>query len=164
MDGKKFESLIKESAELQGIDVTRLHDAGSYVGGQQTGEGRRFTQKNICDFILYDGSIMFFVEAKVRKSSLRFDDLTQLPMMKKKLPSANKVGSKIGFLVRFWSGETFWVPAEVIDEFERFTGKKSFNARDCLGFGHSITPLKYYRPKRKRTDRICIESLMLEVL
>lgn len=158
MDGKKFEALIKDSCELQGIDVTRLRDAG-FTGVK---ESKRFTIRNICDFILFDGANMVFIEAKVRKQSLRFDELKQREMMEKKLKTAGPVGAKVGFLVLFPPDSLFWVPVQNIDSIERAVQKKSFNAKDCESLYALIKKIPMYKPERKRNKRIDMTEVMAD--
>ena len=69
--GKKFEALFVKSCAEQGIDTTRLKDAGWQ--GEKT--IRRFTVKNICDFVLFNGQSLYFLELKYRSKSLRFDEM-----------------------------------------------------------------------------------------
>lgn len=155
MDGKKFEKLIKQSCEEQGVDVTRLHDAGSYVGGKQTGEGRRFTTKNLCDFIIFNHGVIAYIEAKRRDSSLTFKDITQRSALMKKHDS-NKQGDMLraGLFVYFAKpGECWWVPAASIDDLEKDTGKKSFNAKDCVA-NPSCVKVEMFVPRGKRASRL----------
>lgn len=156
MDGKKFEALIKDSCELQGVDVTRLRDAG-FTGEK---ENKRFTIRNICDFILFDGANMVFLEAKVRKQSLRFDDLTQKEMMTKKLKTAEPVGAKVGFLVMFPPAAVFWLPVQAVNEMQDRTGKKSFNAKDCLSNPDIAKPVFMFKPQGKRNFRLNIVEMI----
>ena len=168
MNGKQFEQLIKMSCEEQGVDITRLHDAGSYVGGQQTGKGRRFTTKNICDFIIFNEGKIAFVEAKHRKTSLAFDDITQKKGLLNKYHGSQQGGIlDCGVMVYFSNvEECWWVHVAILDELQAITGKKSFNAKDCqkafLEHPAFIMKVEQRIPDRKRSHRLDMETFMFD--
>jgi len=141
--GKKLEELIKLAAEEQGIDYTRLKDAGWQ--GEKT--ERRFTSKNICDCILFRTPFLFFVEAKSRKTSLRFDEITQLDDLIKKHNPKDKVFSGVICQLK---GRMFWIVCTTIIQMRKTIGKKSFNLNDAEHFG---IELKMVIPKGKRKAR-----------
>ena len=157
--GKKFEELFKKSAIEQGFDVTRLKDAG-FVGDKS--ESRRFTPRNICDFVLFRDGRLFYCELKRREKSLRFDELTQQKdLVKKDLSEVNGVDA--GYVISM-AGDVWWINAGLIEQLEQDTGKKSFNTRDlinlslehpCFCFGVGL-----FIPKGKRAQRINLENLL----
>ena len=142
--GKKLEARIKLACSEQGIDCTRLKDAGWQ--GEQT--ERRFTSKNICDFILFRSPFLFFVEAKSRKSSLRFDGITQAKELRKK---HNPEGNIHAGVLCELNNRIFWISIVGIDNAERMLGKKSFNANDAAIYGREIHTIV---PPKKREARI----------
>ena len=132
--GKKFEKLIQESCKIQGIDCNRLKDAG-WQGEETT---RRFTSKNICDFTIFDGSRLFYIEAKSRKSSIRFDELTQHKALKKKDSSGYK-NVRCGYLIEFSkAGSKYFMSVRDVDFVEGFCGKKSFNEKDIQDYSYKL--------------------------
>lgn len=163
LNGKKFEKLIQDSCHLHQVDCVRLKDAGWQ--GEKT--QRRFTVKNICDFILFDGYTLFKVEAKHRKSALRFDDVTQEKALKREF---NKVvgyycSSKIDecLLIYFENKAQCWkLHISMLDEL-RGLGKKSFNSDDCekLSEEHPLfcEPVELYVPKGKRKHYLNMGNL-----
>ena len=73
--GKALQDLIKLSATQLNLGCVRFKDAG-FVGDKS--EQRRFTSRNVADFIIYGQTCgIAFVEAKNRESSLTFADITQ---------------------------------------------------------------------------------------
>jgi hypothetical protein len=146
MTGKEFESLVKLAAEEQGIDYTRLVDAGYNLATEKS-KTKRFTPKNICDCILFKQPFMFFVEVKHRKSSIRFDELKQL----ERLRSKHKPESNIyaGFIVMV-GNRCFWLSVPTIDKIQQNTPKKSFNSGDASCYGYEIGMVT---PKGKRKPR-----------
>jgi hypothetical protein len=147
--GKKFEDLIKLSALEQGIDYTRLKDSG-WTGEKTT---RRFTSKNICDMILFASPSIYFVEAKSRKSSLRFDEITQLDELEKKWKPDSDIYS--GIIVEL-SGRAFWMMYPGIKNAQRMLGKKSFNQFDAEVYG---TEIELFAPKGKRKQRLMLSFI-----
>ena len=151
--GKKFEELFKLSCEEQDVDCTRLKDAGWQ--GEQT--QRRFTPKNICDFICHNGKKLLFVELKSRKSSLRFDELTQLKdVTPKHRPEKNRFA---GFLCEL-KGRWFFLDVEEIASMQKLIDKKSFNANDAEEYGQEINGVT---PKGCRKARININGLFFSL-
>ena len=62
--GKIFEDNFKKSVP-NGILYERFKDTGaSYYGGN---EYLRFSQSNVCDCFLFDGSVLFYLELKSHK-------------------------------------------------------------------------------------------------
>lgn len=151
MDGKTFEKLLQESCELQFVDCTRLRDAGWQ--GEQT--QRRFTIKNICDFILFADGCIVFVECKHAKERLELSRLTQQADLIKKL-SKSIPNLFAGYLLHI-AGETYFISAAAIDKFGE---KKSINKADAKKLGFSVRP---YIPHGKRKERLDIESLIHEL-
>ena len=156
--GKDFEELIKSSCDRQNIDNTRLKDAGSFVNGKQTGIGRKFTTTNVCDFILYDGSIQLFIEAKSSKDSLAFKRLTQLDALYRKKRINPFYTKKCGFILEFTKADKyFYIDIDVMNEIINNVGKKSMNWKDAEQYGLEILT---YIPKKCRKKRLDIEEMI----
>lgn len=131
MNGKQFEKLIQDSCAYHHIDCVRLKDAGWM--GEKT--ERRFTIRNICDFIVFNGFKLYKIEAKKRETSCRFDDLTQLKALTKEFKKVEpyRIAGLISelFVVYFQNHKrVFAIQATIIDELKHQTGKKSFNLKD----------------------------------
>ena len=148
--GKKFEADIKQAAIEQGIDYTRLKDAGWQ--GEQT--QRRFTSKNICDCILFLDGVILFAELKHRNQSLRFDEITQLDELEKKWKPSSGVYSGVMAMLK---GKIFYIPTNKIISMRYRIGKKSFNAKDAGEWGEEIEMIK---PKGKRKLRPNLRQVM----
>jgi penicillin-binding protein-related factor A (putative recombinase) len=151
VDGKTFEKLLQESCELQLVDCARLRDAGWQ--GEQT--QRRFTIKNICDFILFADGCIVYVECKHAKERLELSRLTQQADLIKKL-SQSIPNLFAGYLLHI-AGETYFISAAAID---KFVEKKSINKADAKKLGF---PVRHYIPHGKRKERLDIESLIHEL-
>lgn len=152
MDGKKFEALIKESCEIQGLSYTRLKDAGWQ--GEDT--VRRFTSKNLCDCIIFDGKTLLFAEAKHRKKSVEFKGLTQLESLLKERHKTLIDNISYGFIFCI-DGKFFYAHANKIKHMQETLGKKSFNASDAE---KELLNVETFLPKRARVERLDIRSLM----
>lgn len=153
MDGKALEKLLQESCKLQDIDCTRLRDAGWQ--GEQT--QRRFTVKNICDFIVFGDATLLYVECKTAKERLALLRLTQ---QKDLLSKAAGTAQNIfcGYLV--WiAGEMVFIRAGAVDQFTS-TGKKSINKTDALIIGVKVSE---FTPPRARKPRLDIKELIYEL-
>ena len=149
--GKKFEDLFKLSCQEQDIDCTRLKDAG-FMRAEKS-EHKRFTTKNICDFIVHNGKSLLFLELKSRKQSLRFDELTQIDDIKPKhRPEKNRYA---GFLCEI-KGRWFYASVDAINNMQSYLDKKSFNAGDCEKFCIQIGSVL---PKGCRKERINIKGI-----
>ena len=153
MDGKSFEKLLQESCKIQGVDCTRLRDAGWQ--GETT--QRRFTIKNICDFILFDQGAIVYLECKHAKDRLALSRLTQQDDLMEKL-NISKPNLFAGYLAHI-NNETIYISASAIDKFIS-TGKKSINLKDALNIGQKVIP---FTPKGARKPRLDIESLIYEL-
>ena len=153
MDGKDLEKLLQESCKLQGVDCTRLRDAGWQGEATQ----RRFTIKNICDFILFDQGAIVYLECKHSKDRLALSRLTQQEDLMAKL-SSSKPGLFAGYLLHICN-ETVYVSASAVDKFLS-NGKKSINHKDALNIGQKVAP---FTPKGARKPRLDIESLIYEL-
>lgn len=136
--GKKFEELIKLSAKEQSWDFNRLKDAGGWGKADNT----RFTIRNICDFTLFKDGLLFYIEAKSRKSRLAFKDLTQHKALLKKSSEGN-VGVYCGYLVEL-DGDWHYLSVHTMDGLINNIGKKSVNASDLHKYkiGSIIPPRK----------------------
>jgi len=154
MDGKGFEALIKESCEKQGLSYTRLKDAGWQ--GEET--QRRFTSKNVCDCIIFDGHVLLFAEAKHRKARVEFDGLTQLKALLKK-ESETYIGNiRCGFLFCI-DNEFFYCDAITITTMQHEINKKSFNLTDAKKY---CLPVPTFLPAKAKKYRLDIKALMLQ--
>jgi len=122
VDGKSFEKLLQESCEIQFVDCTRLRDAGWQ--GEQT--QRRFTIKNICDFILFSDGCIVYTECKHAKDRLELSRLTQQADLMKKLAQSTP-NLFAGYLLHI-AGETYFISAAAID---KYSYKKSLNKTDA---------------------------------
>ncbi|UKA12948.1 hypothetical protein [Photobacterium damselae] len=152
--GKNFETSIKDSCITQGVDFTRLKDAG------WTGENtaRRFTSRNICDFILFDGVSLHFIEAKSRKTSLPFKDLTQLSDLERKQHSTLIPNLYCGFMVEFSdAAEYFYFDLATIRQMQSELDKKSFNLNDAKLYGK---PIYLFTPPGKKKPRLDVRHMM----
>jgi penicillin-binding protein-related factor A (putative recombinase) len=153
MDGKALEKLLQESCKIQDIDCTRLRDAGWQ--GEQT--QRRFTVKNICDFIVFGDGTLVYIECKSSKDRLALSRLTQ---QKDLLSKAASTAQNIfcGYLV--WiAGEFVFIRAGAVDQFTS-TGKKSINKTDAMRLG---TVIQQFTPPRARKPRLDIKELIYEL-
>lgn len=152
--GKIFENLITESCDILGLDCTRLRDAG--YRGEET--ERRFTVKNICDFLIFNGSCLLYLEAKVRKFSIKFDDLTQLESLLKKQGKERATGVNVqtGFLFNF-SGRKFFMRAIDVQSLSESIGKKSMNVHDVEK--HGVEILGFFPTPKSKKERININFI-----
>lgn len=153
MDGKGLEKLLQESCKIQGIDCTRLRDAGWQ--GEQT--QRRFTVKNICDFVVFGDGAMMYIECKHSKTTLPLSRLTQ---QKDLLAKADQKIFNLfaGYLVHI-GDETYFILASAVDKFSG-NGKKSINKKDAAMIG---MPVLEFTPARARKPRLDIKSLIYEL-
>lgn len=153
MDGKGLEKLLQDSCEKQGIDCTRLRDAGWQ--GEQT--QRRFTIKNICDFILFGQGSILYVECKHSKGSLALSRLTQQRSL---LDKENQMiqGLFAGYLVVI-DGEKYFIKSIAVHRFS-LGGKKSINKKDAAMIG---IPVQEFTPPRARNPRLDIDGLIHEL-
>lgn len=153
--GKAFETLIKVSCEHHGIYCLRLKDAGSFVGGVNTGSGRKFTTKNPCDFVMYDNQELWLIEAKTRQTAIPFADLTQQAALLRERTKLKQLACKVGYMFRFGNDpdRVWYVPAVAIPMIEASVNKKSFNYKDLEDHEiFEVYPLEI--PKGKRNPRI----------
>lgn len=143
-EGKKFENNFKDSVPKNHF-VYRLRDAGSYVGGKQTGEGRSFTTSNICDFIYFDGKLLMNLELKsVKDSRMPFTNIaknrkSQLKKIDTLLKYSAKKNTLGAFVINFRSLEkTIVIEVEVLKYFIEKADKKSINFNDAKAIGVEI--------------------------
>lgn len=153
MDGKGLEKLLQESCRLQGVDCTRLRDAGWQ--GEQT--QRRFTIKNICDFILFDQGAIVYLECKHAKDRLPLSRLTQQDGLMEKHKMC-KPCLFAGYLVHM-NGANFFISAAMVDSFSKI-GKKSINKSDAMLMGYQIST---FVPPRARKPRLDVQALIYEL-
>lgn len=153
MDGKGLEKLLQESCKIQNVDCTRLRDAGWQ--GETT--QRRFTIKNICDFILFDQGAIVYLECKHSKDRLALSRLTQQDDLIAKIKQC-KQNLFAGYLCHI-DGENFYISAKAVGIFT-MTGKRSINKTDAARIGKRIAP---FTPKGARKPRLDIETLIHEL-
>jgi len=153
VDGKGLEKLLQESCKIQNVDCTRLRDAGWQGEATQ----RRFTIKNICDFILFDQGAIVYLECKHSKDRLALSRLTQQDDLIEKLKQA-KTDLFAGYLCHI-DGENFYIGAEAVGIFT-IAGKKSISKADAARIGQRVLP---FTPKGARKPRLDIESLIYEL-
>jgi len=139
VDGKDLEKLLQESCKLQGVDCTRLRDAGWQ--GETT--QRRFTIKNICDFILFDQGAIVYLECKHSKDRLALSRLTQQEDLVAKAVQG-KPNLFAGYLCHI-DGENFYISAEAVGIFT-IAGKKSINKTEAARIGEELA----HSPPRER--------------
>lgn len=159
MTGKQFEQEFQLACAEQSVLAIRLRDAG-YQGNKFS--ERRFTIKNICDFIVFDNYLLLAMELKHRKQSLAFKDITQYKDLRKVnefIESNNMHRATAGLLVCFGSLErVWWIHIAAIDELRDMTGKKSFNHKDCMLLSEEHPSLVFavdtVLPPRKKKPRI----------
>lgn len=154
--GKKLEALIKLAAEEQGVDYTRLNDAGHNLSTHGGADHQRFTPKNICDCIMfYDGAILF-AEVKHRHGALRFDEIKQMDRLGKKWKP--EIGVYSGVICQL-KGDIYFVSYEELEKMEMQLDKKSFNASDAGNYGIELEMISVPRKRNKRPDILCIYEL-----
>jgi len=153
MNGKDLEKLLQESCKLQKIDCTRLRDAGWQGEATQ----RRFTVKNICDFILFDQGAIVYLECKHSKDRLALSRLTQQDDLIAKADQ-RKPSLFAGYLCHI-NGENFYISAEAVEIFA-IAGKKSISKTDAARIGLRVVS---FTPPRARKPRLDIESLIYEL-
>jgi hypothetical protein len=169
--GKKFEAFFKDSCFHQGISCTRLRDAG-YRGGDTD---RRFTVRNICDFICYGGGkYEWYFELKARKDRLAFKDLTQESnLLKKQQENPDLV--RCHFLIQmttidhthFVSTHYYLLPVSTLEPLKQGLGKKSINSVDLKVYSHLhqheknpfVIYVDTYRSGRMRKDRLNLDFI-----
>lgn len=156
--GTVFQELIMLSAERCDMACIRLRDAG--YRGEQTTE-RRFTIRNIADFIVYNDFRLLVLEAKSRKTSLAFEDITQLPDLQRQARMHRDrylSRASSGVLVEFQNtNQVFWVQADAVSLLQKELGKKSFNAKDLLHYG--FNPVRTYLPQGKRKAHLLLSCI-----
>lgn len=153
MDGKDLEKLLQESCKIQGADCTRLRDAGWQ--GEQT--QRRFTVKNICDFIIFADGAIIYLECKHTKTSLPLSRLTQQEDLIKKLEQC--IPNLFAGYLTCYSGEFYYISAGAVDK-HAGTGKKSISHKDAMMIGISF-PL--FTPAKARKQRLDVSALIHEL-
>ncbi len=127
--GKIFESDFMKSIPSS-VFCYRIHDTGG-IGGSRT---LRFTQKNLCDFILFYKSKIYLIELKSHKGkSIPFDRFTQLNMMiKQRLENVIPL-----FIVNFADVQkTYIMKAQDIAELKK--ERKSLSLAMCEEYGYGM--------------------------
>jgi penicillin-binding protein-related factor A (putative recombinase) len=150
--GKQFEALFQDSCRIQGISCTRLRDAG--FRGEQS--ERRFTIRNICDFICYaGGKHIWFLELKSRQKRIAFKKLEKQAARLLQKYQENPMLHKCGFLIDFSDSDDRYYFVEINDYYQltQTHNKQSVGIKDM----QSLTvfqPIKLYVPKKKRSKRL----------
>ena len=158
--GKALQDLIKLSATQLNLGCVRFKDAG-FVGDNS--EQRRFTSRNVADFIIYGQTCgVAFVEAKNRESSLTFADITQskdLIKLHQTHQERNIDQALCGIVVLFRNkNKVFWIPVQNLSDLEKQTNKKSFNAVDVITHQAGIE-LPFFIPAGKRKPLIDLSHI-----
>ena len=158
--GKALQDLIKLSATQLNLGCVRFKDAG-FVGDKS--EQRRFTSRNVADFIIYGQTCgIAFVEAKNRESSLTFADITQskdLIKLHQTHQERNIDQALCGIVVLFRNkNKVFWIPVQNLSDLEKQTNKKSFNATDVIKH-HAGIELPFFTPAGKRKPLIDLSHI-----
>ena len=151
--GSRFEELVKNSCELQGIHCKRLKDGNSRTGP----DGRivRLKTSNPADFYVYTGKTFAYVECKSYDKRIPFNDLRQLSLQLEIVNQYDYI--KAGFVIEFKStGNCYWIDCKGIVYMQSIIGKKSFNEGDMIRL-QPVTKAKginMYKPPRKRLNRL----------
>lgn len=152
--GKKFEQNFKNSVEKDKF-IYRLRDTGSYVNGEQTGEGRRFTTSNICDFIYFDGTTLMCLELKsVKDNRLPFSNIAKtkekaIDKLEKLYKATSKENTLGAYVVEFRGcDKTFVIEIATLLDKIKNTDKKSLNIEDIKEIGIEILSRKLKVNKR----------------
>ena len=154
MNGHEFEKWFSDSCAKSKVLAYKLPN----TGWQGKTEGRRFTPKNICDFVVHNGEKTIYTELKRRNKSVRFDELSQYDrLMKRYLMAVDFRLEDVvlyGFLIHFANGGTYWVHVEGMRLLKNHLGKKSFNENDIqkmtLRSTHFVRCLEYIPPRCRK--------------
>ena len=152
--GKKLEALLKQSAEEQGWDITRLKDAGFAGVTNNPSDTRRFTVKNICDFIMFKSGHLFYIEVKHSLERLTFTRLKQQKDLMKKHANGTK-NVHTGYLLKVRE-YFYYVSAYQMQLMIDGSPAKSLNQARLLENGYQLATVV---PKGKKTARINLDGL-----
>lgn len=123
--GKRLEANIKDSCKKQGILCERFKDSGTSFG---TNANIRFTSSNPSDFILFNGKIMLYLEAKNHKGkSLPISCIreNQYEQMMERCVYTNVV---CGFLINFEElDKSYFLDVRDYDNFLKTNDRKSIS-------------------------------------
>lgn len=136
-DGKVFERDFIASVPNDWFKYRLNDSAGAWQGGDNT----RFTPGNICDFIIYNGE-MWMLELKSHKGkSIPFSCLR--PKQVEGLLAAHRKNVNAGYVLNFRDvEETYYINAEMIEEFLRLEVRNSIPIQFCKNYGILIPQVK----------------------
>lgn len=138
--GKRFEAQWKDSIPSN-VFFYRFRDGTSSWGGSQ--ENTRFQQSNMCDCMMHDGKLLYFMELKSHKGkSLPLSTIRQNQL--DELVKANTYKNVRGmFVINFADeGRTFIINAGTIATFIFLNERKSIPIAWCEQYGHEIVGKK----------------------
>ena len=135
--GKQFEERFEEDwiRTFPNSIILRVPD-------QMT--GYKGTSKNICDFIEFDGNLLYFTECKTSKgASMSFDKMSQHEKLKS---FVGKKNVRAGFVLWLYEKDiVYYIPASTITQLKA-DGKKSVGIRAYEeGYNIKVVPSKKLR-------------------
>ena len=135
--GKQFEARFREDWERTFPDslILRIPDQMS---------GYKGASKNICDFIEFDGKVLYFTECKTHAgASIPFDKITQYDSM---LPFVGKLNVRVGVVLWLYEKDVvYYIPVSTIIQMKK-DGKKSVGIKAYEdGYNIKVVPSKRLR-------------------
>ena len=175
-NGKRFENNFQKSCERQGLLIERYKDSNKFGYSDQT----RFAPENPCDFHIFDGNTLYYVELKsTTSSSMSFNQPPDVqekgrtkPMIKahqiKALLERSAYDNVVcGLIVdyadrqtktEFIPGGTYFIEINTWYEWAKSCENKSMNLQDTQRIGVNIE-----REKLKTNYRYNIKKLLEEI-
>lgn len=154
--GKKFERNFKKSVPSEVFFYRFKDSASAYYGGN---ENLRFSNKNICDCMLFDGTKLYLLELKSTKGkSLPFGNIRENQL--KELSLATYYQNIVSGLVIEFSDldRCFFMNISDITDFMRIGSRKSIPIDYCADKGIEI------EIKKKRVNNsFNIKKLLEEI-
>ena len=152
--GRDFEKQVKKSFEKRGYFIQKIPDV--YIPAKAITDNA-FVPRSWCDFIVFDGSKLGFIECKTtsyKSINIQREESEQNKMIKlHQIVSLNKFAEYEnvygGLLLEFENElddvSTYYWPIEKFYEFLIKTDKKSCNQLDCVQYGALFIPQKMLR-------------------
>ena len=141
--GKQFEHKFKQDF-LKTTNCSFLYRVPDQLSGYKG------TSINICDFIIYNNSLLYLIETKTHTgNTFPFINFTQYEKMRKYV---NVIGVRVGVVL--WMidhDQVLYVPVSTITEMKN-KNKKSFNIKDLHNTEYNIKII----PSKKR--RVFMDS------
>ena len=106
--------------------------------------GYKDASKNICDFIEFDGTLLYFTECKSSKgASMPFSEMPQHERME---PFIGKKNIRVGFVLWLYEKDlVYYIPASTITQMKK-DGKKSVGIKAYnSGYNIKLVPSKKLR-------------------